>query len=437
MSAKFQNELIERKKTETQLNIVKEDLEKRVKERITDIAESNEKLLFEIEEHKKTMNNLEIAKNKAEVADGLKTKFLANMSHEVRTPMNAIKGFSQMLSYDDLTVNKRNEYIERIQEGCNSLINLIDDIVDFANIESGLVKIDKREFNPHPVLEFLYDHYTYEIVKKNKENLILSYANENKENDLTINTDPSRLKQIFSVLIDNAIKYTNKGHIEFGFIHPNEREIQFFVKDTGIGIDEKYYDLIFERFRQIDETTTKKYNGAGIGLSVAKNLVELLQGNISLESTKGKGTTFFFNLPFNIDEKTSSELTQPKQFNWKGKVILIAEDKKINFDLIKETLSITNADIMWAKNGEEALSFVETVNKIDLILMDIQMPLMDGYECAKRIKNITKAIPIVAQTAYALPQDSYKCFDAGCDDYIAKPISVNQFLLKLDKYLTY
>lgn len=436
LSGKLQTEIEERMKTEVQLNKIKGELEIRVKERTVDIEETNRKLLHEIEEHKKTMINLEIAKNKAEEADRLKSNFLANISHEVRTPMNAISGYSQMMAYDNLTAKKRREYIDLVQEGCNSLTNLIDDIVDFATIESGQAKVEKKEFNLHPILEFLYDHYTDKLVKMNKEALVLAYANENKENDLVINTDPSRFKQILSILIDNAIKFTEKGHVEFGFIHPNEKEIQFYVRDTGIGIDEKYYDLIFERFRQVDESTTKKYSGAGIGLSVAKKLVELLNGNISLESTLGRGTSFFFNLPYKSDESVSEDLTQPNQFNWKDKVILIAEDKQINFEMIKETLSITNVDLIWAKNGEEALKFIETNKNIDLILMDIQMPVMDGYECTKRIKEMTKDIPIVAQTAYALPQDSYKCFDAGCDDYIAKPISIDQFLIKLNKYLS-
>ena len=437
LSRKLIKEVEEHMITEVQLNKIKDELEIRVTERTADIQETNKKLLHEIEEHKKTMTNLEVAKNKAEEADRLKSNFLANISHEVRTPMNAITGYSQMLAYDNITAQKRREYINLVQEGCNGLTNLIDDIVDFATIESGQAKIEKKEFNPHPILEFLYDHYTNELVKINKENLILAYANENQENDLVINTDPSRLKQILSILIDNAIKFTEKGHVEFGFIYPNESEIQFYVRDTGIGIDEeKYGELIFERFRQIDESTTKKYGGAGIGLSVAKNLVELLNGNISLESTPGRGTTFFFNLPNKSDESVSADLIQPNQFNWKDKVILIAEDKKINFDIIKETLSATNVDLVWAKNGVEAINLVETNKKIDLILMDIQMPVMDGYECAKRIKEMTNDIPIIAQTAYALPQDSYKCFDAGCDDYIAKPISLDQFLIKLNKYLS-
>ncbi len=436
LSGKLQNEIEERMKTEEQLNKIKGELEIRVTDRTADIQETNKKLLLEIEDHKKTMTNLEIAKNKAEEADRLKSNFLANISHEVRTPMNAISGYSQMMAYGNLTDQKRNEYINLVQEGCNDLTNLIDDIVDFATIESGQAKIEKKEFNPHPVLEFLYDHYTNELVKINKENLILAYANENKENDIVINTDPSRLKQILSILIDNAIKFTEKGHVEFGFIHPNESEIQFYVRDTGIGIDEKYHDLIFERFRQIDEGTTKKHGGAGIGLSVAKNLVELLNGNISLESTPGRGTSFFFNLSYKSDKTDSADLIQPTQFNWKDKVILIAEDKKINFEIIQETLSPTNVDLLWAKNGEEAIKLVETNKKIDLILMDIQMPVMDGYECTKRIKKMNIEVPIVAQTAYALPQDSYKCFDAGCDDYIAKPISLDQFLIKLNKYLS-
>jgi len=435
LSGRLQVEVEKRAKSEEQLRVVTEELEIRVEERTIDIEESNRKLTNEIDEHKKTMKNLELSKNRAEEADKIKSNFLANISHEVRTPMNSISGFSQMLAYDNLTSKKRNEYITLVQEGCSSLTNLIDDIVDFASVESGQATIEKKEFNPHPVLEFLYDHYTNELVKRKKENVILAYANENSENELLINTDPSRLKQILSILIDNALKFTEKGHVEFGFIHPNDSEIQFFVRDTGIGIDEKNYELIFERFRQVDDSTTKKYGGAGIGLSVAKKLVELLDGSIVLESTLEKGSTFFFKIPYSNDIEIK-EIAQPIQYDWNSKLILVAEDKKINFEIIQETLSITNAELIWAKNGKEAVDQVELNNNIDLILMDIQMPVMDGYESTRRIKEIAKEIPIIAQTAYALPQDSYKCIDAGCDDYISKPISLKQFLLKLDKYLS-
>ncbi|MFC2104800.1 tetratricopeptide repeat protein [Bacteroidota bacterium] len=435
LTGKLQNEIEERKKTEEQLNTIKQELEKRVKERTAEIEESNKKLIDEVEEHKGTMKNLEVAKNKAEEADRLKSNFLANISHEIRTPMNAITGFSQMLILKNISTKKRNEYINLVQDGCKNLTNLIDDIVDFATIESGQAKIEKREFNPHPILEYLSDHYTSELVKRDKEGVFLSYANENKEIDLIINTDPARLKQILSILIDNAIKFTEKGHVEFGFIHTKRNEIQFFVRDTGVGIDEKHFEMIFERFRQVDETTRKKHGGTGIGLSVAKNLVGLLDGEISLESTPGKGTTFFVNLSYKSDKK-QAKTDQPDQYNWKNKVILVAEDKKINFEIIQETLSDTKVELLWAKNGVEALNFIKNKHKIDLVLMDIQMPVMDGYECAREIKKITKEIPIIAQTAYALPQDSYKCFDAGCDDYIAKPISLNQFLIKIDKYLS-
>lgn len=433
ISIKFQNEIKERRKTEAQLNEIKNELEGRVTERTKDLKNLNSKLVKEIDGHKLTMKNLEVAKNKAEEADKLKTNFLTNISHEVRTPLNAIKGFSQMLSYDNISTSKRNEYINNIHEGCSSLTNLIDDIVDFASIESGQAKVEKKNLNPHPILEFLHDHYTNKLIKLDKTNLILSYANENKEIDITINTDGVRLKQILSILIDNAIKFTKNGHVEFGFAYPKENEIQFFVKDTGIGIDEKFNDFIFERFRQVDESSTKEYKGAGVGLAVAKNLVKLLNGSINFESTVGRGTSFYVNLPLKSEKNT---ITQSQEFNWNNKVILLAEDKRINYELIKETLSITNVDLIWAKNGKEALTHIENKVNIDLVLLDIQMPVMDGYECAKRIKEITKNIPIVAQTAYALPKDSYKCFDAGCDDYISKPISLDQFLTKLNKYLS-
>jgi signal transduction histidine kinase/CheY-like chemotaxis protein len=432
--SQLKTEIKQHKKTEKELNNIKKELEERVQERTAKLEEANQKLLDEIHGHKQTMESLRVAKEKAEEADRLKSNFLANMLHEIRTPMNAVRGYSQMLAFDNLQKNKRFEYIKQIEEGCSSLTSLIDDIIDFAQIESGEIKIEHKAFNPHPIMEFLHDHYTAELIKQKKDNINFFYANENIENNLKIYTDPSRIKQILAVLIDNAIKFTHQGRIEFGFTHPSEDKIQFYVKDTGIGLDDKYQDLIFERFRQIDEGATKKYDGSGIGLSVAKNLTLLLNGKIWVESTLGKGSTFYVQLPHK-SEKIDTEFAKSSTFNWKDKKILVAEDKKINFDIISETLSITNANLIWVKNGKEAVEKVQSEH-IDLILMDIQMPVMDGYETTKQIKKIKAEIPIIAQTAYALPQDSYKCIDAGCDDYIAKPISLDLFLNKINRFLS-
>jgi len=349
--------------------------------------------------------------------------------------MNSITGFSQMLEYENLPKEKRKEYIKLIGQGCASLTNLIDDIIDFAKIESGNIKIEKKDFNPHPMLEYLYDFYTNELIKRGKENIILTYTNENKNSDIKIYTDQEKLKQILSSLIDNAIKFTEKGRIDFGFIASAKEEIEFYVKDTGIGIDDSKQTLIFERFRQVDEGTTRKYGGAGIGLSISKSLAEMLEGNIWVESTAGKGATFFVRIPYK-NKNRNMEFIQPNQFNWKNKIILVAEDKKINFEIIKESVNGTQASIKWARNGKEALDIIQNGEKIDLILMDIQMPVMDGLEATRKIKEIRNDLPIIAQTAYALPQDSYKCIDAGCDDYIAKPISLDEFLWKINKYIS-
>jgi len=421
--------------TSEKLKEIKDELEIRVAERTDDLHKANKHLLDEIEQHKNTMESLRLAKNKAEESDRLKSHFLANMSHEIRTPMNSITGFSQMLEYENLPKEKRKEYIKLIGQGCTSLTNLIDDIIDFAKIESGNIKIEKKEFNPHPMLEYLYDYYTNELIKRGKENIILTYTNENKNSDIKIYTDQEKLKQILSSLIDNAIKFTEKGRIDFGFITTAKEEIEFYVKDTGIGIDDSKQTVIFERFRQVDEGSTRKYGGAGIGLSISKSLAEMLDGNIWVESTARKGATFFVRIPFkNKDRKM--DFIQPEQFNWKNKIILVAEDKKINFEIIKESINGTQADIKWARNGKEALDIIQNGEKIDLILMDIQMPVMDGLEATRKIKEIRNDLPIIAQTAYALPQDSYKCIDAGCDDYIAKPISLDEFLWKINKYIS-
>lgn len=433
---KLSIEVKERKKSEDELKILTEDLELRVKERTIELEKSNDILKEEIESHKQTTKNLEVAKIKAEESDKIKSSFLANISHEVRTPLNAILGFSQMFEIENLPVSKRRSYIAKIKIGCKSLTNLIDDIIDFASIEAGEAKIEKKEFNPHPTLEFLHDHYANEILKLNKDSLILRFDNENSDREMVIETDPVRLKQILSILLDNAIKFTDSGSIDFGFVHSNNKNIEFYVKDTGIGIDSKYGDLIFERFRQVEEYATRNYGGTGIGLSVAKSLVNMLDGKIWFESTPGVGSTFFVSLPCNGKASIDPSVAEPKTYDWKNKVVLVAEDKEINYEIIKETLSVTNVDLIWAKNGQEALDIVKANEKIDVILMDIQMPVMNGYETTQKIKSITTEIPIIAHTAYALKQDNIKCFEAGCDDYIAKPISLSLFLNKLDKYLS-
>lgn len=434
-ASRLEKEIKRHKKTELELTKIQEELEERVQVRTAKLQETNKKLQEEIKGHKQTMESLRDAKESAEEADRLKSNFLANMSHEIRTPMNAIRGFSQMLAFDNLSKNKRYEYIKKIETGSDTLTNLIDDIIDFAKIESGEIKIERKKFNPHPVMEFLHDHYITQLIKLKKENIRLIYSNEDLENDLILFSDPVRLKQILSVLLDNAIKFTDKGRVEFGFTHPSENEIQFFVKDTGIGLDDKYQGVIFERFRQVDEGATKKYDGAGIGLSIAKKLTELLNGKIWVESTLGKGAAFYVKLPHK-DEKPESVFTQPAVFNWENRKILVAEDKKINFEIIQETLSTTHVKLIWAKNGEEALEKIKQEKDIDLVLMDIQMPVMDGYETTKLIKEFNAEIPVIAQTAYALPQDNYKCFDAGCDDYIAKPISIDLFMNKINRFLS-
>ena len=434
-SKRLENEIQRHVITEKKLNELKQDLELKVKERTIELETTNQRLLEEAKEHKKTLQNLEIAKNKAEEADQVKSKFLANISHEIRTPMNAISGFSQMLAKEGLALDKRISYINVIKESCSNLTNLIEDIIDYAQIETEEIEIVKTDFNPHPILEFLYDHYTNQIVRREKNEIILSYQNENVEPDISIHADSARFKQIMAILIDNAIKFTEKGVVEFGFVYPDNEHIEFYVKDTGIGINKEFKEIVFERFSQIDDSTTKEYSGAGIGLSVAKHLVEKHDGSIWFESTPGKGTTFYVKLPHFNDKQDSIESFQFDNYNWENKTILIAEDKKINYEIIKETLSITDADLLWAKNGLEAIEIVKQKDNIDLILMDIQMPGMDGYESTRKIKEINKDMIIIAQTAYALPKDSIKCFEAGCDDYIAKPISLNDFLKKLNQYL--
>jgi len=239
-------------------------------------------------------------------------------------------------------------------------------------------------------------------------------------------------------LIDNAIKFTDKGFIEFGYNIIDENAIQFYVKDSGIGLPPDKLSIIFERFRQAEESSTKEYGGTGLGLTISRRLVELLGGSIWVESVIKEGSTFYFTLPFKIANgslKRNPFYNSISKHNFEGKVILVAEDETSNFELVKATLSKTNAKILWVKNGTEAIDECKNNKNIDLVLMDIRMPIMNGYEATKRIKKFRPDIPIVSLTAYAMADDMEKSLEAGCDDYISKPIKPQGLIDKISLYL--
>ncbi|MEI7981000.1 MAG: ATP-binding protein, partial [Bacteroidota bacterium] len=398
----------------------------------------------DITDRKRIEMNLIAAKEKAEESDKLKSAFLSNMSHEIRTPMNAILGFSTLLSDPGVSEEEKAEFVHIIRDRGNDLLRIIDDIIDVAKIESGQIKIDIKECQVNLLLANLLVTLNEVKRKTAKTNIALHCLPANNDNDFTILTDGNRLRQIMTNLIENSLKFTHEGFVEFGYSLKNIGEssyIEFFVHDTGIGIPSEMHEVIFERFRQVDNTNTRKYGGTGLGLTISKNLIKLLGGEIRLTSENDKGTTFHILLPLQIpaskmdtSEKSATLVAPPH--NWSKKVILIVEDEDSNFFLMDRILRRTGASLIWAKNGMDAIEICKN-QAIDIILMDIRMPVMDGYEVTQIIKKDHPDITIIAQTAYALKGEREKSLAAGCDNYIAKPIDSKELMAILHKYLDY
>ena len=393
----------------------------------------------DITERKKTELELIRAKEKAEESDRLKTAFLANMSHEIRTPLNAIIGFTGMLHSDTLEPQLREEYFAIINQSSQALLNLIDDIIDVAKIEAGHIRIIPHKIDITSLLKELYTSIKRDLLVNGKEvelSLTVPFDGE-----FMINVDSFRLKQILQNILNNSVKFTEKGEIEFGYrLTVNDTMIRFFVRDTGIGIPKDQQKVIFERFRQADDSSTRKYGGTGLGLWVSRNLVELMGGSIQVESDPGRGSTFFVELPLDKDVEIPEgrrEIKEEKKTvtDWRDKKILIAEDNDSNYEFLKAVLSVKKAVLVRAYDGKEALDLLREHEDVDLVLMDIQMPVLNGYEATRLIKKFRPDLPIIAQTAYAMSEDRERIIQAGCDEYIAKPIQPRKMLSLIEKFL--
>ena len=402
-------------------------------------SKSKMSIFRDVTEVKKAEEKLKEAKEKAEESDRLKSAFLSNMSHEIRTPMNAIIGFSDILSDQDITTEERKVYHDYIHNSCNSLSNLIDDIIDISKIEAGQIKIENSDCHINDLIEELNTFFKEMMVRKDKGKIDLRIMKPSDKNDLFIQVDPVRLRQILANLIENAIKFTGEGFIEFGYTVLNEETLQFYVKDTGIGIPEEEHDLIFKRFRQVDYSNARNYGGTGLGLSISKSLVELMGGRMWMSSNYGKGSTFYFTIPFKQKSESEKKIIDDKEtdsyYNWKGKTILIVEDEFMNYKLFELAFKKADVDFIWVKSGEEALEMCKSNANINLILMDIKLPNMNGYEATKKIKEFNKDIPIIAQTAYAMQDEKEKCLKAGCDDYISKPIDLDKLFSMINNFI--
>ena len=387
---------------------------------------------------KKAEVDLIKAKDKAEESDRLKSAFLANMSHEIRTPMNGIIGFTSILKEADLSGDERSKYIKIIEKSGERMLGTINDIIDFSRIESGEVKTRIKPLNINSLLESLYDFFEPEADKK-KLKLIFKSGLDNAAAE--IKTDPEKLHAIFTNLIKNALKFTDEGSVEFGYTHEN-KNIHYYVKDTGQGIGKQKIESIFDRFIQEDDAYTRTQQGSGLGLSIVKAYVELLGGKIWVESVKGEGSTFHFTIPYQPNKKGASttepgvKKTKDEKTNLTNKTILVVEDDNSSFEYLEVVLMSFGVNtIKLAQNGEEAIKQCKENPEIDLVLMDVNMPVMNGYEATKTIKAFRPDLPIIAQTAYALTGDREKSINAGCDDYITKPIKRAELLKKIKKFL--
>ncbi len=380
------------------------------------------------------------AKDKAEESDKLKTAFLANMSHEIRTPMNGILGFAEMLNDNTLNSANRRKYLEIINSNGKMLINLIDDIIDFAKIESGQVNIVQDDFSLNNLLNEVESTFLANRIKRDKSRMRIIIKKSFPDEKSFIRTDPIRLRQILTNLVGNAVKFTHKGYIEFGYNLESSKFLLFYVKDTGIGIDNDKLQLIFERFMQADSSPSRKYGGSGLGLAISKGLVELLGGRMWAESTPKVGSTFYFTIPFQpvirkVEEPVENK-HQRSSYNWEGRLFLVAEDDKFSYKFLEGFLKQTRAEVIRASDGREAVEICRKLKHIDLILMDIQMPEMNGLTATEEIKKFNPGIPIIAQTANAISEERQRCLQAGCDDFITKPVNIAELYEKMDKWLT-
>jgi len=380
------------------------------------------------------------AKEIAESQESIKGRFLANMSHEIRTPMNSIIGFSELMYRSD-DKDEQSLYLDIIKSSGQFLLNIINDVIDISKIESGQLDIKVQRVDVNELLNELSEIYSTDPRFQSDKVKIITNKPLEIGNDLIL-TDKTRLRQVLSNLMDNAVKYTQVGLIELGYELVNNDEskptqIRFYVKDSGVGIPQNQQQLIFDRFHQIREGDVA--TGSGLGLSIVQALVNKLGGEIKLKSEDGKGSEFSFNIPYIqrvanplINSQQVEDVTVPEL---KGHHILVAEDVDANYKFVSASLRKSNVKLTWVKNGKEAVEAVIKNNDFDLVLMDLRMPVMDGYKASEQIKILQPKIPIIGLSVGSTKGEMEKALEAGCDDYLAKPISIPDFYKKLNFYL--
>jgi len=377
--------------------------------------------------------SLRKAIEKAQESDRLKSAFLSNMSHEIRTPMNAICGFSNLLNDSSINEEQKQSFVEIININSQQLLGIINDIIDISKIESGQITVARYKFSLNNLIRELELLFSQTAKLQGIE--LRVHLGLSDEEDI-IESDEVKIRQIVNNLVFNALKFTQKGTIEFGY-NLKENYLKFFVADTGIGIPSDKFKPIFERFQQVENGVSQSRNGTELGLPISRAFAELLGGEIWLTSELGEGTTFYFTIPYLPmgESKGISHKLPEKLCELKNIVVLIAEDDEPNYLYLKELLKTTGAIVLRAKNGREAVD-VCLNQKVDIVLMDIKMPVMDGLEATQELRGKGVEIPIIVQTAYALSEDRAKITSVGCNYHISKPINQAELFSALEQMLT-
>jgi CheY-like chemotaxis protein len=356
--------------------------------------------------------------------------------------MNSIVGFAELLSMTDPGPERRKEYLSVIKKQSKNLLQLIDDVAEIAKYEIGTMTITKSKCNLNLLLqETLKDVENLRLFAR-KEQMVIKHILPSAKG-VELYTDAGRLQQVLVNLISYLLKYTMQGSIEFGYNLPNDDKIDLYIKDTSFEISKEEQKNIFDRYSQFDANTFDQYDDeTGLRLTIAKGIVKLLGGKIWVESEPGAGTTFKFSIPFEqapilISEYFEEELSKSPQYKWSDKVILIVEDEEVNGLFLEAVFQEADTQTLYAKNGLQAIELCKSINKIDLILMDIRMPVMNGIKAIQEIRKFNKTVPIIAQTALTLQEDRENCLLAGCNDAIAKPIDVEELLQMVNKYFSH
>ncbi len=389
-----------------------------------------------ITERVKAQEELIIAKEKAEESDRLKSSFLANMSHEIRTPLNGIFGFADLLKEKDVTESEKEEYAEVIKKSGNRMLNIMNDLVSISKIEAGQMELNKVDTDVNEIMKHLYQLFGIEA---SQEGLGFHFKGEYTEKPFIVHTDREKLYSVMSNLLKNAIKFTSEGRVEFGYVlNQGAGIIEFYVKDTGPGILPEHQHNIFKRFYQTDSKVTNARDGAGLGLAISSAYVEMMGGEIWVDSKPGAGSVFYFTIPVNKVEDqnlvTETEHTVRSRGIMTGATVLIVDDDQISRKYFKTVLADCNVSLLIANNGKEAVDICRKYENIQLIIMDLRMPVMDGHTATQYIKSFRPNLPVVALTAFALKQEKDK-YGKAFDDYLTKPINADNLRKIVRKYV--